>query len=203
MTTGRSEQDLDRREEADDLQPPMPASGKGIPMTVEETPEGVVVHARASGILSDGKILKMLVGGFLGVGVGLFVAGGAVIGSLREPGLGSILPILLGGGMGCFIAWLGLIAIRWAVIAGRCTTTLTIAPDVLSILRVGPFGAEERIQSIDYQTSMVTDQFQTIYELIATVKGPRVVLVLSGRSVAELQWLQHLIGSRLTIGRYR
>jgi hypothetical protein len=203
MTTGRSDQDLDRLEEADDLKPPMPASGKGIPMTADETPDGIVVHARASGILSDGKILKMFIGGILGVGGGLFVAAGAVIGSLREPGLDSILPILLGGGMGSFVAWLGLIAIRWAVVAGRCTTTLNIAPDVLSIRRSGPFGVEERIQSIDYQTSMVTDQFQTIYELIATVKGPRVVLVLSGRSVAELEWLQHLIGSRLTIGRYR
>ena len=203
MTTGRSEQNLDRLEEADDLLPPVPASGKSFPMSVEETPDGVVVHARAAGILSDGKILKMLIGGVLGVGLGLFVAIGAVIGSLREPGLDSILPILLGGGMGCFIGWLGVIAIRWAVIAGRCTTTLTIAPDVLSICRIGPFGTEERIQSIDFRSSMVTDQFQTIYELIATVDGPRVVLLLSGRSVVELQWLRHLVESRLTIGRYR
>jgi hypothetical protein len=44
----------------------------------------------------------------------------------------------------------------------------------------------------------VTDQFKTTLELLVTVKGPRIVRILSGRSQEELEWLEDRIHSALS-----
>jgi hypothetical protein len=177
---------------------PPPGSAKEIPFRVEADNDWIRVETEAPGLLRHAQARQLLAGGIFGMGMGSFIAIGAVIGGLREFNWGSIPAIGIGGGFGGFVAWLGFIAFRWALIAARGTTRISIRPGQVTVERTAPFPEHREISVDQYLRSTVTDQFKTVLELLVTVKGPRVVRILSGRSLEELEWLEDLIHSALS-----
>ena len=177
---------------------PPPGSTKEIPLRVEACDDGIRVEAEAPGLLRHAGARKLLTGGVFGMAFGIFIVAGAVIGSLREFDWGSLPAIGIGGGLGAFVAWLGFISYRWALIAGRGTTRLVIRPGRISLERTAPFPEQREIRADEYLRSTVTDQFKTTLELLVTVKGPRIARILSGRSLEELEWLEDRIHSALS-----
>jgi hypothetical protein len=177
---------------------PHPGSAKEIPLRVEADDDGIRVEAEAPGLLRHAQARQLMSGGIFGMAIGAFVAVGAVIGGLREFDWGSLPAIGIGGSLGGFVAWLGFIAFRWALIAGRGTTRVVIRPGQVILERTAPFPEQREIRADQYLRSTVTDQFKTVLELLVTVRGPRIVRILSGRSLKELEWLEDRIHSALS-----
>ena len=154
-----------------------------------------VVFAEAPGLLRSPPALRLLLVGVVLLVLGFFVIGGAAVGSFREFKFASIFAFLIGGGVGAFIAWLGIVCIRWAGAAAWGVTEIMLRPDALRIRRAR---WQAEVTRADFRSTIVTDQFQLAHELLVMADGHRIVRVLSGRGVAELAWLAHLIESHFT-----
>lgn len=153
-----------------------------------------VVSSEAPGLFHSPPALRLLLVGVVLFAVGLFVIGGAAIGSFREFEFASIFAFLIGGGVGALIAWLGIAGIRWAAAAAWGVTEITLTPDTLRVHRAR---WQAEVTRADFRSTMVTDQFRLAHELLVMARGHRIVRVLNGRGVAELAWLAHLIESQL------
>ncbi len=175
----------------------IPAPDWGSPMR-HSVESGVhMVTAEAPGLFRSPPALRLLPTGIFLAAAGLFVISGAVVGAVREGLPGGVPAVLAGGGLGAIIVWLGVVAIRWGAAAAWEATELTLDSRALGIRSKS---RESRILREDFRSTMVTDQFKMADELLVIAGGNRVVRVLSGRSVAELSWLAHLIESVLLDG---
>lgn len=177
----------------EDASVPPPAWGSPMQHSVSS---GIhVVSAKAPGLFRSPPALRLLLLGSALIVLGVFVIVGAAIGSFREFKFASIFAFLIGGGVGALIAWLGILGLRWAGAAAWGVTEITLGSDVLRIRRAG---WQAEITRADFRSTSVTDQFQLAHELLVMADGHRIVRILSGRGVAELAWLAHLIESQLT-----
>jgi len=122
-----------------------------------------VVSAEAPGLFRSPPALRLLLLGVLFFAAGLFVIGGAAMGSFREFEFSSIFAFLMGGGVGALITWLGITSIRWAAAAAWGVTEITLTSQTLRVRRAR---WQTEVTRADFRSTMVTDQFQLAHELL-------------------------------------